>query len=201
MPAAAVADPQVANPADADGRPPVRRIRKRRRRPRTIVGAWAAASTEAGFWLGTAFAGAAIGAPLILGLAHLAVSGDLANLTMPSLSHGGGVTAFYLILALIVLIVGWVVGSISGLALGVLNGLVLLTLSRAAAFRAATPACQGRLAAAAVVVSTASAWTAAQSAWLGLGLGLDSVAGVYLPAAAGAVVAAQLSRRLPPIRS
>ena len=147
MPAAAVTDPQVANPPDADGRPPVRRIRKRRRRPRTIVGAWAAASTEAGFWLGTAFAGAAIGAPLILGLAHLAVSGDLANLTMPSLSHGGGVTAFYLILALIVLIAGWVVGSISGLALGVLNGLVLLTLSRAAAFRAATAACQGRLAA------------------------------------------------------
>src|SRR5260221_1106147 len=145
MPAATVVDPQVPNPADADGRPPVRRIRKRGRRPRTIVGAWAAASTEAGFWLGTAFAGAAIGAPLILGLAHLAVSGSLANLTMPSLSHAGGVTAFYLILALIVLIAGWVVGSISGLALGVLNGLPLLTLSRTAAFRAATPSCQGRL--------------------------------------------------------
>src|SRR5260221_1288094 len=121
--AGAVPDAEVANRADADGRHPVRRIRKRRRRPRTIVGAWAAASTEAGFWLGTAFAGAAIGAPLILGLAHLAVSGDLSNLSMPSLSHAGGVTAFYLILALIVLIVGWVVGSISGLALGGVNGL------------------------------------------------------------------------------
>src|SRR5258707_14668310 len=82
MPAAAVADPQVVNPADADGRHPVRRIRKRRRRPRTLVGAWAAPSTDAGFWPGTAFAGAAIGAPLILGLAPLAASGHLSHLSL-----------------------------------------------------------------------------------------------------------------------
>ncbi len=201
MPGVAVDDPQLASPSDTEVRRRGRRPRKRRRRPRTVIGAWAAASTEAGFWLGTAFASAAIGAPVILGLTHFAVSGGLANLEMPDLSHAGGAAAFYLILAVIALMVGWVVGSISGLALGVLNGLVLLKLSRTAAFRAATPVCQRRLAAVAVIVSTASAWIAAQSAWLGVGLGVDRVVVVYLPAAAGAIVAARLSSRLPPVRA
>src|SRR5258708_489567 len=138
MPGVAVDDPQLASPSDTEVRRRGRRPRKRRRR-RTVIGAWAAASTEAGFWLGTAFASAAIGAPVILGLTHFAVSGGLANLEMPDLSHAGGAAAFYLILAVIALMVGWVVGSISGLALGVLNGLVLLKLSRTAAFWAATP--------------------------------------------------------------
>src|SRR5258708_34737657 len=95
MPGVAVDDPQLASPSDAEVRRRGRRPRKRRRRPRTVIGAWAAASTEAGFWLGTAFPSAAVGAPVILWLTHFAGRVGLANLGKPRLSRAVGCTARY----------------------------------------------------------------------------------------------------------
>lgn len=197
-----MSDQENASPTDADVvSHPARRGRKRPRKRRTIVGSWAAAGTQSGSWLGTAFAGTALAVPLVVGLAEFASSGNLLHLAIPHLSKAGGVATFYLMVTVFALVTGWVIGSISGLAIGVVNGLVLWVLSRTAVFRSAAPAGRHRLAMAAVVVSTAGAWVAAQGAWLGVRPDLGRAVVVYLPAAAGGVVAARLSRKLPPVRT
>lgn len=169
----------------------------RRRRPRTIVGAWAAAGTEAGFWLGMAFAVAAIGAPVAANLTGFAGWGGTALPALPSPST----VVFYTLISVFALIAGWVIGSMSGLVIGALNGLVLFVLARTSAFQAAAPRCRRRVAAVVVIVATAGVWVAAQSVWQGFGLSADRIVLVYLPAAAGAVIAGRLSGKLPPVRS
>ncbi len=94
---------------------------------------------------------------------------------------------------------GWVVGTIAGLLIRTANGLLLSVLARVPQNRQADPACRRRAAAALVMASTAALWVAALSTWLGVGLGMARFLAVYLPAAAGSLVAARLSWTLPPV--
>jgi hypothetical protein len=168
------------------------------RMPRTTVGAWAMSGAEAGFWLGTAFAMAAVAAVVLAGIGGGGPPGFVAAGIL-NLSQAGSSAGFILTFGAIALVVGWVVGTIAGLLIGTANGLLLSVLARTPQYRQADPACRRRAAAALVMASTAALWVAMLSTWFGVGLGMARFLALYLPAAAGSLVAARLSRTLPPV--
>jgi hypothetical protein len=166
--------------------------------PRTIVGAWALGGAEAGFWLGTAFACASLVTFVLIGMGDGMPPGYL-NVGLLDLSRVEGALSFFLTSGAYALVTGWVVGTISGLVIGTVNGLLLMVLTRTTQYSQADPRWQRRAVAALVFVTTAGLWVAAMSPWFGVGLDTVWLLVICLPAVAGAVVAALLSRTLPPV--
>ncbi len=166
--------------------------------PRSTVGAWALSGAEAGFWLGTAFAMTAVAAVVLVSIGRGAPPG-FATLGILDLSQAASSVGFILTVGAMALVVGCVVGTIAGLLIGTANGLLLSVLARTPQYRQADPACRRRAAAALVTASTAALWVATLSTWFGVGPGTARLLAVYVPAAAGSLVAARLSRTLPPV--
>jgi hypothetical protein len=166
--------------------------------PRTTVGAWALAGAEAGFWLGTAFASVALAAFVLVSLGD-GVPPGYVSVWVLDLTRAESALGFFLMAGAFALALGWVFGTIAGLVIGAANGLLLTVLAWTTRYREADPRSQRRAVAVLVTASTAGLWVAAVSPWLGLGPGTVRFLAVYLPAAVGAVIAAFLSRTLPPV--
>jgi|SRR5215813_14265643 len=167
--------------------------------PRNTVGAWALAGAEAGFWLGTAFASVSLAAFVLVNIRE-GVPPGYVSVSVLDLRQAENALGFLLIAGAYAFVVGWVVGTIAGLVIGTANGLLLALIARTTRFRKADPRSQQLAVAALVTVSTAGLWVAAVSPWLGAGPGTVGFLAMYLPAAVGAVVAALLSRTLPPLQ-